>query len=53
MFETYPECERPFVYPDVRLLFDRRRRARRNQRWAIALCIIAAVVLLLWRFLSA
>ena len=30
----------------VKILLERRRRARRQQRWAIALCIIGSVILL-------
>jgi hypothetical protein len=32
---------------DVRRLMDRRRRARRQQRWAIALCLIGAALIIL------
>jgi hypothetical protein len=40
-------------FPDVKSLYDRRRRARQQRRWAIALCIIGSVLLLAWEMFRA
>lgn len=42
-----------FFDNQVRELIERRRRARHQQRWAIALCVIGSALLLAWEAFSA